>query len=128
MSEPKSRLLVVERHGDAVCVRLQRMQLDEHELYEVGEELLQVIRGGSPRVALTLGPEPPQFLFSVFLAKLITAQRVAHENGGELKLCNCSQEVLDIFDVCKLDTLFEFVPDAATALTDWGAPLEPTRA
>jgi len=112
--------LNVKPHGTRACtVNLPKSRLDENELFALSEELLGVIRGGRPCVALALGPEPPLYMFSLFLARLITAQRVAHENGGEVKLCYANPDVIEIFSVCKFDSLFQFVPDFESALAEW---------
>lgn len=120
---PKSyRHLLVERHGDVACVRLARPRLDENEIHELALELIHLAReGGCPRIALSLGPQTPECLFSVFLAKLISLQRRLNEMGGGLKLCECTPQVIDILDACVLLDRFDIVADPATALAQWGA-------
>src|SRR5687768_10577597 len=113
--------IVVERHGNAACVRMARPRLDENEIYQMFGELLHLGReGGCPRIALSLGPRTPDCMYSVFLAKLISLQRRLKEIGGALKLCECSDQVIEILDVCVLLEHFDIVPDRATALRQWG--------
>jgi anti-anti-sigma factor len=112
------RYLDVERRGDLFCVRLRRSRLDEAEVYEASAELMAlVVEDGCRRMALALGPERLECLYSVFLAKLITLQRELTERGGELTLCEAGPEVRNIFAACGLDDRFRFLPDfeAATA-------------
>ncbi len=114
------RYLDVQYHGKGVTARLRKLRMDETEINAFAEELNHLIaHGGCPRVALVLGPEAPLCMFSVFLAKLITSQRLAQEHGGELTICGASPNVLDIFDACKISDRFHFVPDVATALARW---------
>ncbi len=102
----------VERRGDVFCTRLRRSQLDEPMIHELAAELRQLVTEESCRkLALSLGPEAPQCLYSVFLAKLITLQRLLRERGGELVLCHVSPPVRNIFATCCLDQLFHFEPD-----------------
>jgi hypothetical protein len=115
------RHLVVERYGNVACVRLAKSRLDENEIHELALELIHLAReGGCTRIALSLGPETPDCLYSVFLAKLISLQRRLNELGGGLKLCECTPQVIDVLDACVLLDRFDLVPDPATALAQWG--------
>jgi hypothetical protein len=113
--------ILVERHGGVAVVRLARSRLDEHEIYELSLELIHLAReGGCPRVALCLGPQTPECLYSVFLAKLISLQRRLEALGGGLKLCQCTDQVIEILDACVLLDRFDLVADPAAALAQWG--------
>jgi hypothetical protein len=110
----------VERRGDVFCTRLRHPQLDEPMIHELAGELRQlVIEESCRKLALSLGPDAPQCLYSVFLAKLITLQRVLNEHEGELLLCNVSPPVRSIFATCCLDQLFRFIPDFDAAVALW---------
>jgi anti-anti-sigma factor len=119
-----SRLTEVERRGDVFCTRLRRRHLAENEIPELADELLHLVRNeGCRKLALSLGPQPPEWMYSVFLAKLISLQRILREHGGELVLCEVHPEVRGIFAACRLDNLFTFVPDFDAACARWaGAP------
>jgi anti-anti-sigma regulatory factor len=110
----------VERRGDVFCTRLRQSQLDEPMIYELAGELRQLVTDESCRkLALSLGPQAPEFLYSVFLAKLITLRRVLHEQEGELVLCYVSPPVRSIFATCCLEGLFRFLPDFDAAVAYW---------
>jgi anti-anti-sigma factor len=114
------RYIDVERRGDACCVRLRRARLDEAEMCSLADELLAVAQGETcHKLALALGPQPPEFLYSVFLAKLVQMRRVLAERGGDLILCHAGPEVRSIFSTCSLDALFHFEPDFDSALAAW---------
>jgi anti-anti-sigma factor len=103
--------------GDVFCVRLRQPKLDETALYELCDELTRLVtEDGCRKLVLSLGPPEPQFLYSIFLAKLVTLQRRLKGNGGALKLCEVGPETMSIFDACGLARLFEFYPDQAAAL------------
>jgi hypothetical protein len=117
--------IIVERHGNVACARLVKTRLDENEIHELTQELMRLGREeGCPRIALSLGPNAPDCLYSVFLARLISLQRRLGEIGGGLKLCECPDQVLEIFDACLLLDRFDFVatPNAALADWNWGIP------
>ncbi len=111
------RHIEVERRGEVFCVRLQQTRMDEATIYELVAELRRLVTdGGCRRMALSLGPQSPECLYSVFLAKLITLQRVLREHGGELVLCHVQPDVRNIFAACCLEQLFQFLPDFEAAV------------
>lgn len=111
------RFLDVERRDDVFCTRLRKTQLDELMIHDLGGEFHRlVIDDGCRKLALSLGPDAPECLYSVFLAKLITLQRELREHQGALLLCYASPSVREIFAACALDQLFEFVPDFDAAV------------
>ena len=118
-----SRLTEVERRGDVFCTRLRRRHLAENEIPELADELLHLVRNeGCRKLALSLGPVPPDCLYSVFLAKLVMVQRVHNENGGEMVLCDVTPPVKSTFDATQLDRRFTFVPDFDAAVARWSGP------
>ncbi len=103
------RHLDVEHRADVCCVRLRHRHLDEAQLSEMTDELLNLVQvEGCCKMALSLGPEPPLFLYSVFLARLVSLQRQLRERGGSLVLCELRPELYRIFEACRLDTQFHF--------------------
>ena len=106
------RYLEIDRRDDLCCVRLRIRRLDEEQLTAMTDELFALIKEeGCRKLALCLGPEPPQFLYSVFLARLVAVQRVLREHDGSLVLCELRPEVFRIFEACRLDTQFQFAPN-----------------
>jgi len=119
MSHPY-RYIDVERRGEVFCVRLRKTRLDETMIYELSGELRDlVLDNGCRKMALSLGPEPPECLYSVFLAKLISLQRILREHEGELVLCQVQSPVYGIFAACCLERLFHFLPDFDAAAAHW---------
>src|SRR5690242_13565515 len=110
MSQP-SRLIDVQRRGDVWCVRPRRTRLEEPEVYALADELLGLINEGCRQMALALGPAEPDCIYSVFLAKLMTVQRVLAEHGGGLVLCQVSPVARTVFEAARLDDQFSFLPD-----------------
>lgn len=106
------RLLEFERRGDMFCVRLRKNRLDEMEVHDLASELIDVIQDdGCRQPALALGPQAPECLYSVFLAKLITVQRTLAKHNGRMVLSTVTPEVHTIFAACKLHDQFRFVSD-----------------
>src|SRR5438105_6766221 len=106
-----------EQQGDVYCVRLQHTQLDENGLEELSAEVARLIdENGCRKMVLSLGPEDPLCLYSVFLAKLVNLQRRLASAGGALALAGLSDNTQRIFQVAGLHSFFYFYPDVDTAL------------
>jgi hypothetical protein len=111
------RHIDVRREGDVFCVRLRQYQLSENQLYDMCGELVSLVEDeGCRKMVLNLGPPDPEFLYSIFLAKLVSLQRRLRAVDGTLKIANASRITCDIFDACRLLSLFDFVPDEAAAV------------
>lgn len=114
------RFINVERRGDVFCVHLLHTRLEEPMIHEMFTEIRSLVTAdGCRKLALSLGPEPPDCLYSVFLAKLISLQRLLRDNQGELIVCDAKPIVRDIFAACCLDRLFHFLPDPDAAAAHW---------
>jgi hypothetical protein len=111
------RHLIVEVRDGVYRVNFRNRRLDEVELADLTDELLGLIDDGCRLLALSFGPEPPLFLYSVFLARLVTLQRMLREQSGSLILCDLKPEVLRIFEACRLDLQFRFARDLDEATT-----------
>ena len=111
------RHIDVENRGDIFCIRLRQPQMDEAALHELSDDLGQLIsEDGCCKLVMCLGPEEPQCLYSIFLAKLVALQRRLKAAGGGLKLCQVAPDTMRIFDACGLTPLFDFFPDQAAAI------------
>ena len=117
------RHIKVETQGDVFCVRLRNPRMDENVIFQLSEELVALAKqDGCRKLALSLGPVPPDCLYSVFLAKLVMVQRVHNENGGEMVLCDITTTVKSTFEATQLDRRFTFVPDFDAAVARWSGP------
>jgi anti-sigma B factor antagonist len=106
-------------HIDDVCIaHLRSGSLDELWIEQLGNDLLDLVhRGGCRKLVLHFGEL--DCLYSVLMGKLVMLKRRMNEAGGELRLYGVSPLVHDVFRVCKLEKMFEFYPDRASALEGW---------
>lgn len=112
----KYRFIKLERLGDVFCVRLKSPRLEEGEIYHLGGELIDLVEnGGCRKMALSLGPQSPDCLYSVFLAKLIAVRNALKRHEGRLVLCEVSAVAYSVFEACLLHREFTFAPDFAAA-------------
>ena len=111
------RHISATRQGDVVCVRLKHTRLEETEIAQLGDEILSLCRqDGCRKLALSLGPETPYCLYSVFLAKLVAIRNALGKLGGQMVLCDVGPNTYDAFEACQLHKEFVFVRDFAAAL------------
>jgi len=110
------RHLEVSEVGDVSVVRfLDRKILDEPSIQELGQELFDLVEKDQ-REKVVLNFAAVEFLSSAALGKLITLERKAKANGGELKLSNIRPEIYEVFAITKLNKLFDIKDDEADAL------------
>jgi hypothetical protein len=111
------RQLAVEQVGDVWCLGLHRPRLGVGGLEELVADIDQFMAHTPCRnVVFSLGPEEPECLYSIFLAKLVTLQKRLRATGGALIIAQASEDVRKIFAACRLDDLFSFTPDRGDAI------------
>src|SRR3954467_4461775 len=69
---------------------------------------------GRPEVVIDLSGVG--FAGSAALGNFVALHRLARQNGGRLIFCNVEPTVSEVFRASKLEPLFEFVADRASAL------------
>lgn len=125
MKRPYQFIAFVPR-DHVYCVRLQRPNVEDHQLDDLGAELSRLIDEENCRgMILHLGPEEPNCLLSVLLAKLINLQRRLESLGGELALAQVSDNTRNIFRAAGIEKLFRFYTDETAALHAAKAPGPP---
>src|SRR5437764_4731079 len=86
--------------GDVFCVRFQKARIPDHQLDDLGAELARLLDEENCRkMVLNLGPDEPDCLISVFLAKLINLQRRLEGMNGALTLAQASDYTRNIFRI-----------------------------
>ena len=107
----------VEQRGNVFCLRLKKRRLSESDQIRLGEEMAQLItENGCRRMALALGKDELDCLYSMFLGKLVGARRLMLENGGHFQLCDVGPAGWGVLKTCRLTDLFEIHPDMDTAV------------
>lgn len=113
--------LSVARHGTTSVVHLAQLKYDDLMLDQLGVELGRLLdEEGCRSLILSLGPEDPDCLYSVFLAKLIHIKKRLEQSGGTLLLTDLSDHTRQLLQVAGLERFFTAVPDTETALKTVG--------
>jgi anti-sigma B factor antagonist len=106
----------VTKTGDVSVVKFRdRKILDEAVIQELGAELFGLVEVDN-RKTILLDFDGVEFLSSAALGKLITFDRKVKTSKGRLKICGLTPGILEVFEVTKLNKVFDIRPDAAEAL------------
>lgn len=106
----------VTKTGDVSVVKFRdRKILDEAAIQELGAELFALVEVDN-RKTILLDFAGVEFLSSAALGKLITFDRKVKTSKGRLKLCGLAPGIFEVFQVTKLNKVFDIRPDAAEAL------------
>src|ERR1043165_8875885 len=105
-TQPRRRRLEVEHIGDVTVVSfVDRKILDEQNIQIIGEQLFKLVEEQGKRKIL-LNFSNVEYLSSAALGKLITLNKKAQAAGGRLILCNIDPQIYEVFEITKLNKLF----------------------
>ena len=88
--------------------------VDMHSSPALREELLKVVNRGSDVVVINL--QDVEFMDSSGLATLVEALQLTRKQKSKLKLINLCHRVRSIFEIARLDAIFEIFDSEAEAL------------
>jgi anti-sigma B factor antagonist len=118
-SQPRRRRLEVEDIGDVTVVNFtDRKILDEQNIQVIGEQLFSLVdEAGRKKVLLNFGNV--EYLSSAALGKLITLNKKLQAAGGKLILCNIDPQIYEVFEITKLNKLFNIKGEEQAALQEF---------
>lgn len=109
--------LDIRQRGDVTVVSfLDKKILDESNIDEIGRELLGLVEESS-QIKLLLDFANVQYLSSAALGKLITLNKRVAEDSGKLVLCSIRPQIYEVFQITKLNKVFDIADDEAMALS-----------
>ena len=113
---PESKRLKIRERGDVTVASFQDKKiLDESNIEEIGRELVGLVEK-RPRIKLMLDFGNVQYLSSAALGKLITLNKRVAENDGQLVLCAIKPQIYEVFQITKLNKIFEIADDETTGM------------
>ena len=114
---PAQRRIEVSKVKDVTVVKfLDRKIIDEAGIQELGLELFGLVEQEDHR-SILLNFATVEFLSSAALGKLITLDRKVKSHKGKLKMSNIRPEILDVFQITKLNKVFDIRSDEAEAIS-----------
>ena len=90
--------------------------LDEASIQELGAELFGLVEQQKMGDIL-LNFTNVEFLSSAALGKLITLDRKVKASKGRMKMCNIRPEIFEVFQITKLNKVFDIRKDETEAIT-----------
>ena len=109
--------LKIDEVGDVTVVQFRGHALHTAaEVYDLGQELRHVVVGEQRKKLVVIDFTSVAFLPSEVLGKLISANHKLAGHGGALRLCNLAPEIQEIFQISRLDHIFDIRHDVEDAL------------
>jgi anti-sigma B factor antagonist len=103
--------------GDVTVVKfVDKKILDEASIQELGAELFGLVEHDN-RKSILLNFTDVEFLSSAALGKLITLDRKVKAAKGRLKMSNIRPEIFEVFQITKLNKVFDIRSDEAEAIS-----------
>lgn len=116
MTDSTRRLLRLEEvEGVLVVSFLESKIVTEENIQDMGDELYALVeKEGRTRLLLDFGNV--QYLSSAALGRLINLKKKVAAASGQLRLFGVHPDLMEVFRITHLDTVFEIKPDRAKAL------------
>ena len=106
----------VTKSGDVTVVRfVDRKIVDDTRVQELATELFHLVESDNRR-ALLLNFSGVEFVASAALGKLITLDRKVKAAKGRMKISDVAPEIMTVFEITKLNKVFDIRATEAEAL------------
>jgi len=93
--------------------------LDEITISEIAESLFSILEDKLPN-RMVLSFDRVKHLSSMALGTLIRLNKRVEEHGGKLKLCEIRKSLYEIFEITKLNKLFDIYDSRDLAVSSFG--------
>ncbi|MCX7412123.1 MAG: STAS domain-containing protein [Planctomycetia bacterium] len=111
------RRIDVSKVGEVTVVKfVDKKILDEASIQELGVELFSLVEHDN-RKSVLLNFSNVEFLSSAALGKLITLDRKVKAAKGRLKMSNIRPEIFEVFQITKLNKVFDIRKDEVEAIS-----------
>lgn len=118
MPEASQRLNVTDHKDVKVVDFIESKILDEANIAEIGQQLTGLVEA-KDRPKLLLDFHNVDHLSSAALGMLINVNNRIKQQNGQLRLSNIKPQILEVFEITKLNKLFKILPTRAEALASY---------
>jgi anti-sigma B factor antagonist len=115
MEATPSRLMSRVQNGVTVVEFTDAKVIDQRNINQIGAELMHMVDQAGVRKML-IDLDNVRYLSSAVLGKLISLHKTLRSNGGQLKLCSIAPPIYEVFEITRLDKVFEIYRDESEAL------------
>ncbi len=114
MAPIKPRIGVEYADNATIVTFTDKKILEEKDIQALQDSIMSVIEQGE-RVNLILDFSKVQFLSSAVLGLLIRVSKKVYERDGQLRLCNITPKIYEIFKITRLTKIFDIYQDVESA-------------
>lgn len=106
----------IAKENDVTVVQITG-QLIVGNRQELKDAVLKELEGGARKILVDF--TDTAYIDSSGLGVLVSLSKKVREKGGELRLSNLNEDVRTLFELTKLDTLFQIADTREQALADF---------
>src|SRR5438445_5387324 len=118
MSESSARLNITQQKDINVVEFTENKILDEMNINDIGQALADLISTrDQPRLMLDFANV--DHLSSAALGMLINVNNSVKQQNGQLRLANIKPQIMEVFEITKLNKLFKILPTRTDALASY---------
>ena len=111
---PQDLIKNTRREGKAVVLELSG-EIDMHHCMKLRDKFIELLRDKPPVLVVNLAQV--EFMDSSGAATLVGALKLCRRTGCQLRLAGLTQRVRNVFEICRLESVFQFYEDEAEALS-----------
>ena len=115
MEANSSKLMSHVQQGVTVVHFTDAKVIDQRNINLIGTELTDMVEKSDVRKML-INMENVQYLSSAVLGKLISLHKALRMKKGSLKLCSIAQPIYEVFEITRLDKVFDIYPTENEAM------------
>ena len=106
MEGAPSRLITRVQQGVTVVEFADAKVIDQRNINQIGAELMDMVeKRGVLKMLVSLSNV--QYLSSAVLGRLISLHKALRTRKGVLKLCHIAPPILEVFEITRLDRVFD---------------------
>ena len=118
MASLKPRVSVEYDEKAVIVTFTDEKILEERDIADLQDSLNGIIEQAD-RINLVLDFSTVKFLSSAVLGLLIRVSKKVYEREGQLRLCNISPRIYEIFKITRLTKIFDIYPDRDAAIASF---------
>ena len=107
------------KEGETLVVSFQDVRIiDETRINSLGQELNDFLSSGNEKIIVNF--ENVNFMSSAMIGKLVQFGKKCEASKVKLRFCNINSNVLEVFNLMKLNKVFEIDAEESTSLESIG--------
>jgi anti-sigma B factor antagonist len=118
MPDASQRLNVTDHKDVKVVDFIESRILDEANIAEIGQSLIALVEA-KERTKILLDFSNVDHLSSAALGMLINVNNRVKQHNGQLRLVGIRPQIMEVFEITKLNKLFKILPTRAEALISY---------